>query len=148
VPAGGEGICAGGFEKPEVPGVEEIEAKRTYECALSSEKAEVLNVPIHMLLKKGQHWDLFWWKAFPKKLDSPLTYEMDSYCPGWGILIDEGWNRRLVIVLCFLAMVVFAIFVILYSMLTNDGSAGAGIGSFMMAILTLYCTLKYEHWKE
>lgn len=141
-------IYAGNIEKPEIPSIDEVLVKKTYEFEPITLKAKILNVPIHELLKPGQHLNRYWWKRFPKKLDSPLTFDENLDCHGWGILITEGLNRPFVLFLCLLAMIVFVIFVALYSVFFNDGSTGAGIGSFMMAILTLYCTLKYEQWKE
>ncbi|KAF4957803.1 hypothetical protein FSARC_11179 [Fusarium sarcochroum] len=142
-------IYAGNLVKPEVPGYEEVTVKRTYEYRPVPLKVKIISIPfLHELLGPGEHLGLFWWNRFPKKLDGALVWDENADCLGWGIHITEGWNKRLVIVLILLLMTSFAIFVTVYSVLTHNGSTGAGIGSFLMAFLTLYCWLRYEGWKS
>ncbi|KAF7520040.1 hypothetical protein G7054_g12904 [Neopestalotiopsis clavispora] len=124
-------IYAGHIEKPEIPSTDEVQVKKTYEYEPITLKAKILNVPIHELLKPGVHLNRYWWKRFPKKLHSPLTFDEDLDCCGWGILITEGWNRPFVLFVCLLSMMSFAIFVALYSICTHDGSTGAGKGEKM-----------------
>lgn len=142
-------IYAGNLVKPEVPGYEEVTVKRTYEYRPVPLKVKIISIPfLHELLRPGEHLGLFWWNRFPKKLDGALVWDEDADCMGWGIHITEGWNKPLVSLLALLLMSLFGIFVVVYSVLTHDGSTGAGIGSFLMAIFTLYCWLRYEGWKS
>ena len=142
-------ICAGNIIKPEIPGPEEVLVKKTYEYRPFPLKVKICSIPFfHELLKPGPHLGSFWWNRFPKKLGDVLVWDENSECQGWGIHISEGWNKRLVILLALLLMVSFGIFVIVYGIVTQDGSTGAGIGSFMMAFFTLYCWLRYEGWKS
>ncbi|RYP56688.1 hypothetical protein DL769_009878 [Monosporascus sp. CRB-8-3] len=136
-------IYAGNIVKPELPGEEEVLRKRTYEYEPIRQQVKIISVPFfHELLRPGEHLGRFWWKRFPKKLKDVLSWNEDMECLGWGIHITEGWNTSLIITLALLLMSSFFIFVVVYSVLTQDGSTGAGIGSFMTAFLTLYCWLK------
>lgn len=142
-------ICAGNLVKPALPSDEDVLYKGTYEYRPVPSKVKFITVPFfHELLKPGPHLGLFWWNRFPKKRKEMLMWNEDSDCLGWGIHISEGWNKRLVISLALLTMIFFALFVIIYSLLSKDWSAGAGIGSFLVALLTLYCWLRYEGWVE
>jgi hypothetical protein len=141
-------ICAGNMVKPEIPGEEEVFVKKTYEYRPVPLKVKIVSIPFfHELLKPGAHLGRFWWNIFPKKLDGLLLWDENSECIGWGIHITEGWNTRLVVSLVFILMILFGVFVLTYSLVTQDGSTGAGIGSFMMSFLALYCWLRYEEWR-
>jgi len=142
-------IYAGNMLRPEVPSQDEVLVKRTYEYRPVPLKVKILSIPFfHELLRPGEHLGCFWWNVFPKKLGGVLAWDEEVECLGWGIHITEGWNTPLVIALVLFFMMLFGIFVIIYSVLTQDGSTGAGIGSFLMAFLTLYCWLRYESWKS
>lgn len=142
-------ICAGNILKPEIPSEEEVRVKKTYEYLPVPQKVKFVNIPFfHELLKPGEHLGSFWWKRFPKKLGGMLTWQEDLECIGWGIYINEGWNTRLILILALTLMISFGVFVLVYSITMQDGSTGAGVGSFLTAILTLYCWLKYEIWKS
>ena len=134
------------LSKPEIPRVEEKERLK-YEYRPVPSNAKFYNILAHDLLKPGPHLDDFWLDTFPKKLEETLIRTRGQECIGWGIQINESWNKRFISILAFLLLASFALFVIVYRAITGDGSTGASIGSFLVAFFTISCWFKYEGWK-
>ena len=142
-------ICAGNLAKPEIPSEEEVRKKKTYEYSPIPLRVRFLSIPyLHELLRPGEHLGRFWWNRLPKKLGGMLAWQEDRQCIGWGIHINEGWNTKFIVLSAFILLLSFSAFVLIYSIITSDGSTGAGVGSFLVTTLTFYSWLKYETWKS
>jgi hypothetical protein len=141
-------IYVGIIVKPDIPGEKEVLYKRTYEYRPVPLNVKVLQIPAHELLTPGPHLNCFWRDRFPKKLKTMLLWDEQADCLGWGIHVTEGWNRPLANLLALLIMLSFGAFVTLYGILAKDWGTGATIGSFLVALFVLYCTLQYQWWIE
>ena len=139
-------IYANILNKPDIPSEEEMDRLK-YEYRPVPSYAKLITIPAHALLEPGPHLDDFWLDTFPKKLEQMLIRKRQQECIGWGIQINESWNKRFISAIAFLVLISFALFVTLYSIITGDRSTGAGIGSFLVALFTVSCWFKYEGWK-
>ncbi|KAM5357009.1 hypothetical protein ACJZ2D_016704 [Fusarium nematophilum] len=141
-------IYAGSMIKPEIPDEKEVLQKKTYEYQPVPLNVRVLQIPAHELLRPGPHLNCFWRNRFPKKRRNMLLWDEQSECLGWGIHIVEDWNKPLANFLALLTMMSFGLFVTIYGIVVGDWATGATIGSFLVTVVVLYCTLRYQWWVE
>ncbi|KAM5348937.1 hypothetical protein ACJ41O_008760 [Fusarium nematophilum] len=137
-------IYAGSMIKPEIPDEKEVLQKKTYEYQPVPLNVRVLQIPAHELLRPGPHLNCFWRNRFPKKRRNMLLWDEQSECLGWGIHIVEDWNKPLANFLALLTMMSFGLFVTIYGIVVGDWATGATIGSFLVTVVVLYCTLRYQ----
>ncbi|KAM5342881.1 hypothetical protein ACJ41O_013847 [Fusarium nematophilum] len=141
-------IYAGSMIKPEIPDEKEVLQKKTYEYQPVPLNVRVLQIPAHELLRPGPHLNCFWRNRFPKKRRNMLLWDEQSECLGWGIHIVEDWNKPLANFLALLTVMSLGLFVTVYGIVVGDWATGATIGSFLVTVVVLYCTLRYQWWVE
>ena len=117
-------------------------------CPPDIEDPLLHNQFIHELLKPGPHLDNYWIATFPKKLKCRLEYATGTRPIGWGIIIHEGINLVLILFGVFAILIATGLVVIVYGALTKDVSAAAGIGAYLVAILSIMVTLQYSKWQQ
>ena len=106
------------------------------------------NVFLHNLTSKGNHPRLIWEKRLPKKLNEQLYNSSDELPVGWGIHILEGphWTNILWTMLVFL--LISGLVTGLWSGLKHDIQGGAGLGSYLVTLLSVFIawlTLKWSY---
>jgi hypothetical protein len=134
-----------------LPPEAEVKQFKNYDytpCPPDIEDPLLQNQFIHELLKPGPHLDNYWISTFPKKLKGRLEYVSGQRPIGWGIIINEGINWFALVFGAICIMLTTSFFVVMYSAMTKDVSSAAGIGAYVVAILTLVVTLHYFRWQQ
>jgi hypothetical protein len=139
-------ICPEILKSQVLPPDHEVLQTKTYHYHPCPPDADfVCYIPnLHQIFEPGEHLGLgFWQRRTPKKLHTRIafSYGIDPVI-GWGLHIVEGPNWVAFLVASQLVLLLTLSLVVLYSALTEDVSAGFGIGSYVVtswtAILTLY----------
>ena len=90
-----------------------------------------------------------WFHRLPKKLFTSITRSSETLPKGWGVHIFEGpdYVNIYFTVICVLS--VCTALVVAYVVKTKDVSGAAGIGSFLVTVVTLlWMAMKIEQWKD
>ena len=92
--------------------------------------------------------DNYWITTFPKKLKGRLEYVSGQRPIGWGIIINEGVNWFVLLFGVLLTLLTTGFVVVIYAAFTKDISSAAGIGAYLVAIVSLVVTLQYFKWQQ
>lgn len=104
---------------------------------------------IHELMTPGPHFDKYWLKSFPKKLENQPQYISGKpTLVEWGIYITEGLNWALLTCWTLFMVLCTAIVVLLYSLVTKDTSSGLAVGQILIAILALGLGQSWAKWQN
>jgi hypothetical protein len=84
---------------------------------------------------------LFWSPRLPWRTGNPVK-ELGY---GWGVLLEEGLNWPVFLLLMFLVVVLSGLFVGIYAFKTQDHSTAVSIGTWLTAVQTLGVALVF-YW--
>ena len=127
--------------------MEQVKVEKNYHYDPCPTDIEVLSIPKSShLLKPGCHLSDFWLKTFPKKLRAELKFQ--PAVVGWGLIIHDGWDAVVLFSHMAVLMILVGIAVVLYAVFSHDLSAAFGFGAYILALVTLLCTVYYWKWQE
>ena len=90
-----------------------------------------------------------WSHRLPKKLFTSITRSRETLPKGWGVHIFEGPDYVNVYFTIICVLSVCTALVVTYVVMTKDVSGAAGIGSCLVAVVTLlWMAMKIEQWKD
>ncbi|KGO53939.1 hypothetical protein PEX1_041120 [Penicillium expansum] len=139
------------FQTKRMPPKVEVEEGRYLYDPVPLDDVEMAYIPLNHLLKPGPHSDNFWITRFPKKIRDPLSRLPGSggmKVTGWGIHVNECLNWTVVLLSMFITLLIIGLSVTIYALTTSDSSSAFGLGSFLVALFTVYFTYQYFAWKE
>jgi len=142
--------CPSLFKIRTFPPIEEVTNGRNVYEPVPMDDIEFADIPLEHLIKPGPHFDRFWLDTIPKIVGEPLVRQIGSgreRAVGWGIRINEGYNWRFILFLLLLYLVAVGLAVVLCA-LKKDQSTAYSLGSYLLAILTVYSGYQYHAWKE
>jgi hypothetical protein len=141
-------LCPAYIKKPSFPPEDEVRAQR-YLYSPCPMDVEIHHIPfLHELLKPGAHLGDFWLTLFPKKLHNPLEWAQGRTVIGWGIEITEGMSWRVILAFVLLCLILTGLCVGLYATIRGDVSTAAGLGAYIVAVITIIVTLQYYAWVD
>lgn len=139
------------FQTKIMPPKIEVEEGRYLYHPVPLEDVELAYIPLEHLLKPGPHSENFWITRFPKKIRDPLSRLPGTggmKVTGWGIHVNECLNWSTVLFLILITLLVIGLSVAVYAVTTSDSSTAFGLGSFLVALFTVYFTYQYFAWRE
>jgi hypothetical protein len=139
------------FQTKKIPPKVEVDEGRYLYEPVPMDDVELAYIPLKHLLKPGPHSDNFWITRFPKKIRDPLSRLPGSggtTVIGWGIRVNECLNWAVIFLLIFIILLAVGLSVTVYAVTTSDSSSAFGLGSFLVALFTVYLTYQYFAWKE
>lgn len=147
----GEQCCPRWFKTGELPPVTEVKAGRYIYEPVPMEDVEIADIPLPHLLKPGPHTDKFWMATFPKKLQEQLTRQPGvggQRVVGWGIRINETLNGTFILLSILVMLVAVGLTTVVYAVVVTDKSTAFALGSFLLALFTVYISYQYFAWKQ
>jgi len=139
----------GWYKSGTFPPLMEVRRKRYQYAPAPMPDSQVVNIRLSDLLKPGSHHHRFWVTTIPKKIRYPLIREpgFDGQVMGWGIRINECLNWAFILFLLLVLLLVVGAIVTVYAIITTDKSSAFGLGSFLVAIITVYATHQHFSWR-
>ena len=98
---------------------------------------------------KGVTRKAYWLHAQPKKLAAPVTQAGADVAEGWGVHILEGPNYVYILFSVICALLACILPLVAYVVKTGDVSGFAGVGSLLVAALTLlFAPMKVQQFAD
>ena len=90
-----------------------------------------------------------WFHRLPQKLSTSITRSSEALPKAWGVHIFEGPDYVNIYFTVICVLLVCTALVVAYVVKTKDVSGAAGIGSFLVTVVTLlWMAMKIEQWKD
>lgn len=92
----------------------------------------------------------YWLRRLAKKqrVRLELGAEPNDGVVGYGLLIEERVSGRFVMLFLFLALLLTAVAISVYSKYTGDNSSALALGAFLAAVLVVFPSYHFLTWKE